>query len=723
MRDPWKDTRPGTWGLRILGVLAVEVVFSLFVGHPSAAGVPPVASPGNPIVDALREPGLLSVRADSSAADDWRLALDGRDDTSWRGRAGEGTWQWTAAFSRPIHLGLLRAHFGDSPTSGVPTKFRWDVLSAGRDRVTCSALSTASLTGREWIPLAGAEQGAGRAEQDTAAQPTHRSWFVDADACALRIVIDRTNAGPPVLREVRAIESARNVLRDGRATGDPTYPGFEAASVIDGTYARRWAGSPGAREHRWTLRVDLRDPQPIDRVRLVLGFDATSVPRGSTGRSYAMAWAPVRYSVETSADGVRFVPLAAEPRRSDGSILPLRRRLVALAEPREVRALRLVMTGATGPSGAPEPDAVPVVREMAAYRADDRRPILAAPWFLSINANPSAQAREIPGGELADDGYHARLLRTRFAQVLPPLEQDDHYAGPPGAYPGDRAGKALESIEGDDPQLDAQFLAQSSPPPIAVLSGSNDWDYDTETGPDPAFARRWHWDPLRDPNVGGMGQLAPAVRHRVAPFLGFCGGAQILALLEARRSDSSTDEERRTIDRVLWRNSGRPIRGFASPTDVERAWPDDPRTRRSRIEFLPGDPLFVDIAGSSRRSVTRAMPESHADAVRPDAFLPGAPLDHFDVLATSTFCVPVAVASAQDGELAASAGPGACDTVPQVFRSRDPAWPVIGVQFHPEQRGFTVAAPDDPAESTADPLLFLAAAYEQIVDAYERFAP
>jgi hypothetical protein len=553
------------------------------------------------------------------------------------------------------------------------------------------------------------------------AQPTHRSWFVDADACALRIVIERTNAGPPVLREVRAIESARNVLRDGRATGDATYPGFDAAGIIDGTYARRWAGSPG--EHRWTLRVDLRDPQPIDRVRLVLGFDATSVPRGIAGRSYAIAWAPVRYSVETSVDGVRFVPLATEPRRSDGSILPLRRRLLALAEPREVRALRLVMTGATGPSGLPEPDAVPVVREIAAYRADDRRPILAAPWFLSINANPSAQAREVPGGELADDGYHARLLRTRFAQVLPPLEQDDHYAGPPGAHPGDRAGKALESIEGDDPQLDAQFLAQSSPPPIAVLSGSNDWDYDTETGPDPAFARRWHWDPLREPSVGGMGQLAPAVRHRVAPFIGFCGGAQILALLEARRSESSAEEERRTIDRVLWRNSGRLIRGFASPMDVERAWPGDPRPRRSRIEFLPGDPLFVDIAGSSRRSVTQAMPESHADAVRPDAFLPGAPLEHFDVLATSTFCAPLPTASAKGGEFAGSAVADACDTVPQVFRSRDPAWPVIGVQFHPEQRSFTVAAPDDPPESTADPLLFLAAAYEQIVDAYERFAP
>ena len=91
----------------------------------------------------------------------------------------------------------------------------------------------------------------------------------------------------------------------------------------------------------------------------------------------------------------------------------------------------------------------------------------------------------------------------------------------------------LESIEGDDPQLDASLLAKSAPPPITVLSGSNDWDYASETGPDTLFPQRWHWDPLRDARLGGMGQLAQAVRSRVTAFLGFCGGAQLLGLLEA----------------------------------------------------------------------------------------------------------------------------------------------------------------------------------------------
>src|SRR5208283_3742352 len=113
-------------------------------------------------------------------------------------------------------------------------------------------------------------------------------------------------------------------------------------------------------------------------------FDATSVPRTGAGRSYAIAWGPVHYVLEVSEDGRRFSPVAADPLRSDGAALPLRRRLVTLPGPRIVRALRLVITGATGANGFPEPGAVPVVREIAAYRADDERPVLAAPWILSV---------------------------------------------------------------------------------------------------------------------------------------------------------------------------------------------------------------------------------------------------------------------------------------------------------------------------------------------------
>ncbi len=464
----------------------------------------------------------------------------------------------------------------------------------------------------------------------------------------------------------------------------------------------------------------------------MLGFDATSVPRPATGRSYAIAWAPVHYRLEASEDGRRFVPIATEPLRGDGAILPLRRRLVTIAQPRPIRALRLVMSGATGASGLPEAGAVPVVREIEAFSADDRQPILAPPWILSINANPSVETHLGPGGERANDVYHAKFLQGRFAKLLPAVRSDDCYArllGPRGellaAPPTDDDGVALESIEGDDPLLDAQLLAQSSPPPIAVLSGSNDWDYSSVTAPDSAGPGRWHWDPLPDARAGGMGQLAPAVRRRVAPFMGFCGGAQILALLEARSSvEGSPDEDRRLIDRVLRRTSGHLIRGFASPADVERAWPGDPHPMRAKIRFVAQDPLFADLAGPLRRSTTQSLPESHADVVRPDAFLPGGPLQRLEVLATSAFCAPdVVAAGPRDGLFPNPAGPGWCDTVPETFRSRDPSWPVIGAQFHAEQHDFTSAAPDEPPESVADPRLFLAGAYEDIVDAYERLAP
>jgi hypothetical protein len=710
-------------------LVSLSVTLPIALTHPSpaAAGALVVEHERASVLDALHTPDLLVVRATDPSGDDARLAVDGRDETAWTGRPGETRWAWSAAFGRPVHVGLVRAHFGTSATSGVPTAFHWEAREASPGAASCPALSATSDEG--WVALDATEQTANPAG-DFLAQPTRRSWFVDAAACGLRLVIDRTNAGPPVVREVQAIEGARDVLREAEASDDGSYPGFPAAGAVDGTYGRRWAGVPG--KSRWTLRVVLPEPQPIDRVRLVLGFDATSVPRPGSGRSYAVSWAPVRYDLEASEDGKRFFPIASEPLRPDGSILPLRRRLVTLSEPRTVRVLRLVMTGATGASGLPEAGAVPVVRELAAYRADDSRPILAAPWLLSVNANPSAESHLTPGGELTNDAYWAKFLQRRFATLLPALHADDRFDRSLGnrgealdAAPSDEAGEMLEAIEGDDPQLDAQLLSQSSPPPIAVLSGSDDWDYAAETGPDPLKPKRWHWDPLRDARAGGMGQLGPAVRQRVAPFLGFCGGAQILGLLEARRGEgSSPEEDRRTIDLVLRRISGRPIRGFAPPIDIERAWPGDPHPPRAKIQFLPADPLFVDLSGTQRRSTTQSLPESHSDSVRADAFLSTAPLSRFSVLATSAFCgLDVVAASARDGVFPNPSGPGWCDTVPEAFRSRDHAWPVIGAQFHAEQKDFATAGPGDPPESVADARLFLAAAYDEMVDAYVKLGP
>ncbi len=653
------------------------------------------------------------------------------DDNVWAGRSDATSWTWVASFPKPIHLGLVRAHLGASPTSGVPTVFHWETRSPAKD-----AAGAATCTGASdgvWKAVPGADQSPileGDASHVMLAQPTRRSWFVDADACGLRLVIDKTNAGPPVVRDVQAIESARDVLRDGAASDDGSYPGFDARGAVDGAYATRWAGAPG--KSRWTLRVDLAKPTAIDRVRLVLGFDATSVPRGGSGRNYAVAWSPVHYSLEASEDGIHFTPIATEPTREGGAVLPLRRRLVTLTEPRTVQALRLVMSGATGASGRPEAGGVPVVREMSAFRADDARPVLAAPWVLSVNANPSAESHVEPGGELTNDAYWTKFLQRRFTLILSEMRRDDRYdrslgnhGEPLDAPPHDEAGELLEAIEGDDPQLGVQLLSQSSPPPITILSGSDDWDYAGRTAPDPKNRRKWHWDPLHDARGGGMGQLAPAVRQRVAPMLGFCGGAQLLALLEATPAPGSTPaDDRHEIDQVLRRTSGQPIRGFAPAADVERAWPGETQRPRALVQFQPGDPLFADVAGPQKRSSTQAFPESHADAVRAAAFLPGGPLSRFEVLATSAFCgSDVVPGGPGDGWFANPSGPGFCETVPEAFRSRDPGWPIVGAQFHAEQHDFLVPGAGDPPESVADARLFFAAAYEQMVDAYVRLAP
>jgi hypothetical protein len=705
---------------RVLSPRTIWVAFVVACGGPEPANTSD--APARPLLvvhgrtsvhNVLSASNLVAASSSGGTHDDPQNAVDGRDDTAWTGSANQSQWRLTLLLARPAHVGLLRTHWGQSPTRGVPTIFQWEVLRPRNDGTKCDS---SAENEESWAPLRGTEQSA-LLWGDLVARPTRRSWFVNETACGLRLVVDRANAGPPVVREMQAIESASDVLEGGRGSDDGAYPGFRADSALDGAYGTRWAGAPG--KSRWTLRVDLREREVINRVRLVLGIDSTGVARRPTGRGYAVAWAPIHYVLEASEDGAHFDRIAYEPVRSDGTVLPLRRRLITLPEPRPVTALRLTITGASAGSGLAEPSGVPVVRELAAFRADDERPILAAPWILSVNANPSAQSHRMPGGEAADDAHRAKFLQTRLRVLLPALRNDD-----PVAFSSDGAGAALESIEGDDPQLDAQLLGQSSPPPIIVLSGSNDWDYAADTAPDPAHPTHWHWNPLRDAGAGGMGRLAPAIQNRVAPFLGFCGGAQILALLEARRpGPSSVEDDLHTIDRVLQRTSGYPIRGFAPSIDVERAWPGDQNPGRATVDFRADDELFSDMAGSQRRSKTRALPEWHIDAVRPDAFLRGGSLERFDLVATSAFCTPDVAVNPRASIFRDLRAATWCATVPQAFRSRDQAWPVIGAQFHAEQRDFVDAAPGDPPESVADPRLFLAAAYEEIVDAYERFAP
>jgi hypothetical protein len=660
--------------------------------------------------------------------DSTRFALDDSEETAWVGHPFANRWHWEVRFREPVHIALLRAHFGDNWLNGVPTALRWEARSARPGRAGCGS------DDQQYLPLREATD-APRTASSNGFAPTRRSWFVDVDACALRLVIDKTTGGPPIMRQLQAYEGAVDVLAG--ATASDGSAASDAEGAIDGTYRRYWAGQPGKRQ--WTLTVSLAEPAPIDRIRLVLGWDAVSTPRGrlGTGRNYAIAYAPVRYVLEASEDGARFVRVASTPITADGRVLPLRRRLVTVPNPRPLRSLRLVMEGATGAQGLPDSAAMPVVREIAAYRVDDPRLVLSAPWLLSVNTNPTAQMRRMAGGERANDAYYAAFVQRGFASLLPALRDDDFYArvlgprGEPLPVPKQpETGEALESIEADDPLLGEPLLGGSSPPPITVLSGSNRWDYPVETGRDRALGPGWPWDPLRDAGHGGMAELAGAIKHRAAPFLGFCGGAQVLALLEARAPDGTPPEaDQTTIDAVVRRTTGRPLRVPArGQVDIRSAWPGDGRPR-VEVTYNPYDPLFEDLAGTERagsplRDTTRAFAERHEDVLRPDAFLSEHPLEGLVVVATSKFCGPEVVAGGpSDPAILNPTGPGRCITVPEVFRSRSGVYPVIGTQFHPEQSDYPYPAPGDPPETVADPLLFLTAAYEHIVDAYLAHAP
>ncbi len=628
---------------------------------------------------ALGLPGALLSHASGEAG----AGASGSEPT-FASDAAPNPWSSVFRFEHPRHVSALRARFA-STTQGNPVRYAWE----------------AAPCGGEFQPIVGASaEGDDPRPGEQIVLPRRRSWFfAGVDACAIRLVVSATNGGAPVLEGLQIVDGAANVLASADGPRE----------ALDGAYETAWTGEPGS--GRWALTAHLAEPQTIDRVRLVLGSDAVSVPRDRRlGRDYGIARAPLAWTLEASEDGVNYFPVGRPT-------VAVRRPLVHVRLEKPVVALRLSMEGATNELGLPSPSASPVVREMEAYAAGDPRPIVAEPWVLSVNANPAGSGMGGRGGEVANDVYYAKFLQLRFSELFHAMRVDDRFArafSPKGELVdtplGPSDGRALESIEGDDPQLDERFLVASWPPPITVLSGSNDWDYAHKTVVLPKG--RLRWNPLRPASEGGMGDLASAVKHRAAPFVGFCGGAQLLALLEARTDDGVEEE----IDAVLRRNTGRFIRGFAKDDTLIRSWPGDEKPRRP-VTFAIDDPLFADLAGPSRRGRTHGFPESHLDMVRREAFLPGGPLDGFEILASSTFCSPAVVATLHTHKDASGAR---CISVTEAFRSKGGRWPIVGSQFHAEQRDFDKPAVGEPPESTADARLFLAAAYEQVIDAYLR---
>lgn len=660
----------------------------------------------------------------SVAEGDAVLAIDGDLKTAWRG-AGAGPWRWELPFHRPLHLGLLRFFFGDASDRGVPSAFHVEIQApdaAGQCRRDAP-----------WEQLPGGH----REDRDPnlflhgprEVHARHQALFADQNACALRLRIEASE-GPPVLKELKILEGAPSVAAQGQVIAEGSLAGSDPMQVVDGTYEGAWRGAPGL--DRWVLTLTLPEPRVVDRLWLALGEDGVTVAdeQGAPGRRYTGAHLPLAYEIATAhdLDPGHLVPLpeAAAPRLGE-HLLPVRRRLVSLDAPRPVQLVRVTITEATGPWGERERRLqAPMIRELRLYEASDPRPAITEPLFFSVSANPSGLTRNLQGGEANSDGVFARTLHHRLRRTLLGFDADTRWPADATRPRDAGTGRFLEVIEGDDPTLATPLLEALSPPPVLLLSGSFDWEFDAETRRWGRKPGHWSWDvdaPAGSPDRG-MGQLREAIQGRKAPAVGFCGGAQILALLESMPPVEEDIDNPWLRDRVLARNSNEPIRGLISHRDdpYEHAWWFDKPALdalRPTMHFIPSDPLLGG-AMATGRGTSRELPSSHGDMIRASAFL--GPLRRLELVGWSHFCRDWVDPAGLENTWPDPSQPGRfCVKIPQAFRSRDhDGYPIVGFQFHPEQRDLQRLAPGSPPDARGDALNFIANTLSLILDAYTR---
>jgi hypothetical protein len=701
---------------------------------------------GRDVSDVLHDPARVGEpsaegTAEGSAA---LAAVDGDDATAWRGAPDAKRWSVTVPFQRVVHLTLLRVRFGDDAIHGVPASYRWQVQRPN-PQGSCDA-DAPFETVRDGYR--NDYQGIPFLHGPSHIHALRQALFADDDACALRLQIESMGQsfpslqpGPPVIRELLALEGARSIAAEATVHTLGTSPGAAAkegraallasteAGATDGQYDTFWAGEPG--QAAWTLELVWPTPRLVDRVALTLGLDAVTVPDDDgTGRNFTGAYLPTKYRIETSYDDdpAHFVGWDRAP------ALPLRRRLLVDPGGRPVKRLRLVVEAATGPWGELDPRlAAPVVRDLEVFAEADARPVVKSPVFMVTNANPAILTHELQGGEASADGLHARDFYGRLRRILGGVDDDTRWPADATRPRTVGTGRFVEAIEGDDPTLSPALLRASGPPPTLVLSGAFDWEFDVHTQRTAERPGRVRWNVVAPAgDDGGMGGLSPAVKQRLAPMIGFCGGAQILALLTSMSEPAENVDEveaRGILDRVLLRNDNSPIRGkLDHPEPYERSfWFDPPALDASRptLRFSPRDPLFRGLTPedgpAELRRTTREIPISHGDMVRASAFTRG-PLSGYVLAATSTFCRTWVEDSGYEGTRVDEKDPTRrCVTVPQAFRSKNEGrFPIVGFQFHPEQRDLQRLAPGSPPEARGDALNVLANTVDLVLEGYVR---
>lgn len=694
------------------------------------------APPGRDTHNVALDDSLVELPVAAGAGDAW-LAVDGDPSTAWKAEDGPGPWVWTLPFSRPIHLGLIRTYAGDNATVGVPSAWRWDYLPADRGR--CAAASDSS-----WTPVPnGAFDDRDPNEWVYGPRSVHaqkRALFANVDACGLRLNVLATDGGHgPVLREISVYQGARSITLDAdtkaTASSSDRAGGSRSSGAVDGTYERYWRGVMG--QGPWTLQVDLAHPHDVDRLSFVLGSDATQVSHADRpGHAYSVAWYPKRYIVETrkSPDAPWERLHEADPPARGDTLIPVRRRLVRLHQHRIVQAVRLVIDEATDPFGRSwGPASAPEVREIGIYETSDPRPVLTEPVFLSVDVNPSALTHRWRDWGRADDSSFARDFAHRLRRIVEGFDADSAWPADAHRRRDASAGRFHERIEADDPQLDEALLGAQSPPPVVLLSGGGGWEFGDATSDPSTPPGKFRWNPVAKAGERnrGIGQLAPAVRDRVAPFIGFCGGEENLALLAARSAfgdlncdDRACPAHQALIDAVLARNNNELIRGpEADPKWDERAfWADKPAQDAARptVHFLPSDPLFSTLGAGAGRNSTRQLPMLHGDMVRSSAF--SAILSDFAVAAWTDYCHPWVNRSGPEPTWPDPDDPdSACVRIPHAFHSKDAdRMPIIGFQFHADGKDLPRLAPGAPPDSAGDALNSFANAIDMVIDGYLR---
>lgn len=658
------------------------------------------------------------------------LAVDGDLGTAWRGSSASLSY-WDLRFARIVHLGLLRFFWGDASNQGVPSSYRVEIQRPDREQHCSKDAPWELLPGglREDRDPNTFVHG----PQDVHAM--HQALFTDEDACALRLrIVAMAEGQSPVLREVKILEGAPSLAREAKIHAEGTWRqgapfSVTPEAIVDGTYEHFWAGEPG--RGKWQITLRLPSPRWVDRIWLALGYDGvTEEIHDRSGRRYAGAYLPLNYTISTAYDNnlEHLIPLhEGDAPHNQGRPLPVRRRLIKFLTPRPVQLLQLTITEATGLWGEHKKSLqAPVVRELRLYDSADRRPVITEPLFLSVNANPSELTAALQGGEANSDGSFARTIYHRLRRVLLGFDADTRWPADASRRRNEGTGRFLEVIEGDDPTFSSPLLNAIAPPPILFLSGSFDWDFDTKTRKWKGKRKHWSWDV--DAPAGsldrGMGQLRRVVQKRSTPMVGFCGGAQILALLESIPAHPEHDlDEQIHLDRVLLRNGNQKIRGVSHQKDpLEVAWwYDKPERDRQRPEvfFQPSDPLLSGISMMGRSS-SRELPLSHGDMIRGSAF--SGPLRRFLLTGWSHFCRSWVDPSGPEPTWPDPHDSSRrCVLVPQMFRSRSmDGYPIIGFQFHPEQRDLQRFAPNSPQEARGDALNFIANSLSLILDAYER---